>query len=349
MKIKNAQSVLDFILALMAIGILTVGIIRIWIWSNANFAKHRVEYEATRSAAGRGDHPGCIDCGSHEPLKNLPLNDKLVFQGIPSGTINLQGDVGNYEPPEQDCQEDSVGQPGCGTMENFNFNCPAYIKCMCIKNSEATIQTYFDMRDSLNAMADSLDDTADSMMDAVEECDEWFEPCTWNGSSAHKMGELKKAAKEIYHEADKIRKRANVMEEIANDIKHCCDRITVNEQYICKMRAEAKADCDSGCSTSNEEDFRACKDQCSVDYTDCRNKCMELWLYNPDFDLIGCFTGCYLTREGCEDNCYSSAGDYRNCYNDCIICTGNCIDDCIDEGVLNYSCYSSCVEGNGCF
>ncbi len=53
MSFKKSQSIIDFAVAFIAIIGLVVGIVRIWIWFNANYSKRSTSYQASRIVAGR--------------------------------------------------------------------------------------------------------------------------------------------------------------------------------------------------------------------------------------------------------------------------------------------------------
>jgi hypothetical protein len=52
MKPKKSQGVLQFALTFVAVMLFALGITRIWIWFNANYAHHEVAYQMGRQHAG---------------------------------------------------------------------------------------------------------------------------------------------------------------------------------------------------------------------------------------------------------------------------------------------------------
>ncbi|MBL7130233.1 MAG: hypothetical protein ISS45_02305 [Candidatus Omnitrophica bacterium] len=154
---KSGQSILDFVLAFIALGLLAVGIVRIWIWFNASYASRQVAYQRSRTIAGRptyydldnlkpldiGAVPGCPGC-TYEPLN---LTEEWVFNPDPDnlGTIELFGEWGNEEDFTQQCQDECMGDLDCfdpAVSEEFNLDCECYVKCICRKEVEFLAAMY---------------------------------------------------------------------------------------------------------------------------------------------------------------------------------------------------------------
>ena len=101
---KRSESIVDFLLVFIAVGMFTLGITRIWVWFNANYAGRQVDYQESRALAGKAgtynnlgqnatthlypkigtaakDLPTGISCPScaHKPL-DLP--EKWVFSSL---------------------------------------------------------------------------------------------------------------------------------------------------------------------------------------------------------------------------------------------------------------------------
>jgi len=82
-KSKVAQAILDFILIFGVLIAFLVGLTRIWIWFNANYARRNVDYQATRLIAGK---PYNLSAGIYLD-RPLAIDDDWIFEGKPSGRV----------------------------------------------------------------------------------------------------------------------------------------------------------------------------------------------------------------------------------------------------------------------
>jgi hypothetical protein len=80
---KKAQAILDFVLVFGIILVFLVGLVRIWVWFNANYARRNLDYQHTRLIAGK---PNNISAGIYID-RPLDLDEDWVFEGKPSGRV----------------------------------------------------------------------------------------------------------------------------------------------------------------------------------------------------------------------------------------------------------------------
>ncbi|MCX5701259.1 MAG: hypothetical protein NTZ63_06950 [Candidatus Omnitrophica bacterium] len=86
-KHKNikSQALLDFIVVFGILIAFLVGLVHIWIWFNANYAKRNVDYQWTREAAGTANDSIHSSVAGIYSDKTIPIDDKWVFKGGYSG------------------------------------------------------------------------------------------------------------------------------------------------------------------------------------------------------------------------------------------------------------------------
>ena len=111
-KLTPGQSILDFMLAFLAIALLSMGIVRIWTWFNVNYTGRQLAYQRSRLTAGTPidnySEPVNIgaddDGGVYEPLD---LTEDWVFTGTGSGQISTEGsDWISMPDPASICSND---------------------------------------------------------------------------------------------------------------------------------------------------------------------------------------------------------------------------------------------------
>ena len=132
---KRAQAILDFILVFGILLALMVGLIRIWVWFDANFAKRSVDYQLGRATAGQAEHGGNINYTD----KSLTINDEWVFNASPSQTVGM--------PP---VAEYSVIDALDGVENNGNE-----LVCGSARTAAASLRTE---ADNMEKQADKIDD-----------------------------------------------------------------------------------------------------------------------------------------------------------------------------------------------
>jgi hypothetical protein len=84
---NQSQALLDFVLVLGILVVFLVGLTRVWIWFNANYAKRNVDYQNTRLAAGTANdiHKDMLAYND----KVLKIDDNWVFKGQTSETVGM--------------------------------------------------------------------------------------------------------------------------------------------------------------------------------------------------------------------------------------------------------------------
>ena len=134
-KIRKAQSILDFGLAFIALALLAVGITRIWVWFNANYAARQVTYQTSRfTAAGttRNTDAGVLNLPA-DTFQPYDLNEDWVFKGQvtgqPLGNPLAGGGYLPWEQIQKDCHDCSLN-----INNDPNFPCPAGSTQGCIDN-----------------------------------------------------------------------------------------------------------------------------------------------------------------------------------------------------------------------
>lgn len=152
-KARTAQSLLDFILVFAALLTLTIGLVRIWVWFNANFAKQAIYYQNTRLEAITPTDSSHKKLVFNKEKMRLPLTKDWVFKGIPSGTVGSSDFAG--------AGDDATLNP---TTEGGS--------CGNERVCSNARQTAVEMNDN----ADSMDDQAKKMKDFISVGDKWYKP-----------------------------------------------------------------------------------------------------------------------------------------------------------------------------
>ena len=181
---KTGQSVVDFVLAFIAVAVMALGITRIWVWFNLNYATKQASYERSRFFAGephtRETSSPPVDIGGvvnnyTQVYQPIYLTEEWVFRGNPEGS-GFQGlGDGGYLSPEYTCKQanqtywvngtnyTTCGDVGtCGhdeanetnitlntTPAIFNVTCPCFVSCQCLLKNKQLI-------DSLNQQIASI-------------------------------------------------------------------------------------------------------------------------------------------------------------------------------------------------
>lgn len=190
---RKSQSVLDFVLAFGALILLILGIARIWIWFNANYAKRTVDYYKERIAAGT---PHSVYDQPRYKDKPLPLTEDWVFKGIPSGTVEPLPP--GSEPP--------------GIIPNPNTDDTAYKCAKC-----AACNSYTEAMAALRREAGVMRKQAEKLDDFVKNADDWYDPLYWVYKmigidiEAYKQAskDLKNAARETLTQVAKLQEKYN--------------------------------------------------------------------------------------------------------------------------------------------
>ena len=151
---KKAQAILDYILVISAVMALAIGLVRVWIYFNANLASSSVAYGTSRVAAGTANdvHFSAAYADAQYTNKHLDLTEDWVFRGTASGGVgsNISGTLGVPSAT-------SGGSSGADAV------------CSSAQESAATL------REQANDMEDEKEDLED-FRDLI---DDWYDPLYW--------------------------------------------------------------------------------------------------------------------------------------------------------------------------
>jgi len=300
---KKSQSILDFAIAFIAIAGLIVGITRVWIWFNANYAKRQSAFQASRLDAAGPKRPYETE---KTPVKigykPLDLTENWVFRGSPSGTVS-GADLGAdavLSPSSlcnNQCQSECAGEAGCSSLDgSSDSSCACYkscaLECNCLAQIQTMVDIYGDQAVSLREQAVSLRDSADSMRKAAKKCNDPWELCWW-GNWGKTPSELKRAARQLDYSAKQLDHSADKADQYAADSKECCSKTNELMQSNCLGAIEDDATCDSQCQSESQSYY----DQCAAS-----SKSMSRCERNADSKYKQCFKSCMNTEtETCNE------------------------------------------------
>jgi hypothetical protein len=167
---RKAQSIFDYAIGFIALAALIVGIVRIWVWFNANYGRRQQAYQGSRIVAAGTKRPGHDPAEANiytEPIqiagtealpsqKFQPLNldSNWVFGGLASGSVT-QTTVGGEIPVwaaaidcDEQCTQECGSQPGFIDPETGGINrlseCnrPCYARCNCHNQTASLVNMY---------------------------------------------------------------------------------------------------------------------------------------------------------------------------------------------------------------
>lgn len=134
---NRSQSILDFILIFGILLAFIIGLTRIWVWFNANYAKRNVDYQNTRLAAGQANNSHLTSLAYSDKVLNL--DDDWVFKGQTSESVGT--------PPQAVYSAiDALGGSG---------NSGTAAVCSSAKEAATALRTE---ADNMDGQADNLDD-----------------------------------------------------------------------------------------------------------------------------------------------------------------------------------------------
>jgi len=267
---KRSQSIIDFAVAFIAIAGLIVGITRIWIWFNANYAKRQAAFQTSRYLAAGPDRPYSDTNKKPVDIGFIPLDltEDWVFKGTPSGTVSgtmLSGEVtsGPGSPCDLKCMPECLGQAGCKSLEeDFDRNCVCYkdcaLNCYCLEDANNMGNIYADQATQLSSQAKSLRESAATMRETAKQCDDPWEFCSWFGGRKTSL-ELKDAANEQDYIARNLEISAEKFEQRIVDLKACCGKKEEELQKQCKEDIETETNCDAKCGESSNAVYKQCR------------------------------------------------------------------------------------------
>lgn len=368
MNLKKSQSIIDFAIAIIAVAGLIVGIVRIWIWFNANYAKRQGAYQQSRETAGQPEGKKDIGYRPHD------LTEAWVFTGKPSGTITTVP-VGP-EPPtgpgsvcDTQCTAQCSGQPACQDPETGEFNplCDCYqacyAQCSCNSQIQPTVNSIAEQVRSAYDQADELRKQARKLRKQADE--------------AAKKGDLKKAqrlrkeAKEIDKAAKKLENGAERLTKRSQQIQECCAKTTAALQQQCFEQLQLET-CDEKCLVEAQTKvFQPCQELCGSGFLS--DTCEALCQLRTDIHYNFCYASCTETGyTPCNQRVDNVIGQIQtligglneikaplvvlfneinqvvtNCN---VSAKSTCIAQCTNHGKLDTICYNNCynTERNSC-
>jgi hypothetical protein len=182
---KRSQALLDFVLIFGILIAFMVGLARIWVWFNANFAKRNVDYQNTRLAAGTANdsHSGTVDYQDQV----LTIDDDWVFRGQASGSVGM--------PPVSTTPIDVLtgegGEDGSGLV--------------CASATEAAT--------ALRQQAIIMDEQAEEMHDFIKYGDKWYKPLFFIFMALGiDVDDYNDAIDELRAAADEVRTQADTLQ-----------------------------------------------------------------------------------------------------------------------------------------
>jgi len=165
MRQKKSQSLFDYALAFIALAGLVVGIVRVWVWFNANYGKRQLAYQNSRLvAAGRSNrvnpdaaYTAPVDIGATSANEGniyqpLALTQNWVFSGQASGGVGAASAAGAYGTTgltdcDATCATQCAAESGCtdaagdpNTLCQCHQSC--YAKCNCENQVSALAALY---------------------------------------------------------------------------------------------------------------------------------------------------------------------------------------------------------------
>jgi prefoldin subunit 5 len=312
---RRSQSIFDFAIALIAISGLIVGIVRIWIWFNANYAKRQLAYQTGRLyAAGRprpssytapikiGANETCPDC-AYQPLN---LTEEWVFRGLYNETISgVPVDNTSSTSPDSicnmKCKADCAGNADCQGLDGqFDSSCDCYqactVKCYCDSQIKTTLDIYAQQITSIcgpdnncdqsyrncdGGQACDLRKSAKDLRDTADECDSIWDLCWWSGFGKT-ADELNEAASELDENAKNLEDSAKRMAKNSQRVQECCNKPTKAQQEQCMDRVKSETSCDEQCVKEVQGSMGTCsgiwQSICQAKWDSRYNSCYTLCL-----------------------------------------------------------------------
>ena len=178
----RSQALLDFVMIFGILVAFMVGLTRIWLWFNANFAKRNVEYQNRRLEAGTASSGWSLNYEDSV----FRIDDDWVFRGQASGSVGM--------PPVSTTPIDVL--TGEGGEDG----------------STATCASATEAATALREQADIIDGQADDMYDFIRYADDWYDPLFFIymllgidvDDYQEAIDELRTAANEVRTQADAL-------------------------------------------------------------------------------------------------------------------------------------------------
>jgi len=208
---NRAQSILDFVLIFGILLTFIIGLTRIWVWFNANYAKRNVDYQNTRLAAGQANNSHLSSLSYSDDVLNL--DDNWVFKGQTSESVGT--------PP----------QAGYSAIDALSGSGNSGTAAVCSSGQSAAT--------ALRTEADNMDGEADNLDDFL----------SWAGSDALEwlfeligvdIDGMEDARDSLWCNACYIREKAAAIEtaacgssSVATPSPTCCSRDYCSGQSCC--------------------------------------------------------------------------------------------------------------------
>ncbi|MBI4982888.1 MAG: hypothetical protein HZC15_07160 [Candidatus Omnitrophica bacterium] len=340
---RKSQSILDFIFAFVGILILVIGIARIMVWFNANFAAREVAFQKTRLQAGTPTvQDARTDLVSVVPFRPLELTEEWVFKGELGQQVEAwRGGIFNgagFSPTE--CINQCSAKPECFDAKGkFDKNCSCYVRCICVSRIQpminamtSQVQQYCGVNEDCNkiarrrcgdGMACSFWRNGNSMWDKAKKCDDPWEICWW-GNWGKTASELKKAARKLWELAAKFEAEGRKLKQKRDGMKACCNQNIVADQQrcFCNIKEEnPQKQLECRCSTYQSVAEQA---QCMCGHivdAGLRQACIDS-IDKKIYSLTP-----FVPEEQCQRTCSGQVGCgvYPNNFNTSCQCFGQCV------------------------
>lgn len=380
--------------AFVAVAGLAIGIARIWIWFNANYARRQVAYQKSRFLAGQYSNTSSydepIDTGATEDCPGctyapLDLTEEWVFSGEPSGTVSGVVDEGEeYYDPSLECVNLCFGQDDCGnTIEEFNYDCGCYVKCMCKHKTRFLRQAMQDRAQNFQDAACRLFDAAETCREKADACDDPWELCWWGqwGKLPH---ELRIASMQLQRSldgwwgwgscsrnvetgslghfydwytwygfggsAERVIDEAYAFSSAASAVNHCCEHEILKAQEFCLGQRAKERNCRDQCLRIANRRGDNCRAICDAAAQSGGGDLHDLWLLcgeGCDEENDECYDDCWdalqICYQWCNDNVPVANDQRKECKVECRVVWRGCQGDCDD---LLEDCKEGCNEAS---
>jgi len=362
---KKSQSILDFIFTFVGILILVIGITRIMVWFNANYAARDVAYQQTRLQAGAPTvQDAKTDLVSVVPFRPLELTEDWIFKGdIGQQLTPWKGEGGadgNFSPTQ--CADDCAGDAACFDEDGkFNRTCPCYAKCVCRGRVQPTVNAltiqvrqYCGVsencagyqRNDAGCMACNFWNNGNSMWRTASRCDDPWEICWW-GNWGKTASELKKAARKLWELAQDIANQGEKIKQKRNGMASCCNQPTFADQQrcFCNVKEEVpQKQLECRCGT-----YRSVAEQAQCMCGDIVDAALRQVCINSINKKIYSLTP-FVPEEQCQQTCSGQVGCgvYPNNFNTNCQCFGQCVCGAQASTLLDGAISSYCGDDLNC-
>ncbi len=150
-KRDRSQAILDFVLLFGVLLVFLLGLVRIWTWFNATYARRNATYQVERLIVGKAND---ATAGAYLEVP-LRLTDDWVFGGRPSGNIDWFPDDTGEDPTADNCA--SARESAASMREQaHNINCQIRDLSQINCRHDATCESSID--DGISDLSDQVDE-----------------------------------------------------------------------------------------------------------------------------------------------------------------------------------------------